>query len=205
MRVAVLSSIVLGMAASLAAAQTTFSAGPTLASAASILIGRALDDAALKPSYHLRLTSDWPQSKSPAGECLNGGNEVLEGVLTRVADTGYEGELRRVTVIRFCGRHADARTLCSITLTGQGPVIAEATVEPGPGSWGDHLVRLRWIPDSSRTEVRVSGDCQLSFAAGLEAMYATVPHAVEFSLPAAGDSDHVTQRLFDYGWIVEVR
>jgi hypothetical protein len=195
----------LGMAASPAVTQTTFSAGPTLASKPSILIGRALDDAALNPSYHIRLTSDWPQSESPSGECLNGGREVVEGVLTRVADTGYEGELRRVTVIRFCGRHADARTLCSITLTGQGPVTAEATLAPGPGSWGDHPVVLRWIPDSSRTEVQVGGDCQLSFAASLEAMYATVPHAVEFSLPAAGDSDHVTQRLFDYGWSVEVR
>jgi hypothetical protein len=205
MRVAVLSGIILSIATSPVAAQTRFSAGPTLASVPSILIGRALDDAALNPSYHIRLTSAWPQTESPAGECLNGGEEVLEGVLTRVADEGYAGELHRTTVIRFCGRHAAARTLCSITLTGQGPVMAEATIEPGPGSWGDHPVRLRWTPDSARTEVQVDGDCELPFATGLKAMYATVAHGVEFTLPAAGDSNHQTQRLFDYGWIVEVR
>ncbi len=73
------------------------------------LAGDAPTPVALKTAYHVRLTSTWPQET--AGDCRNGGEETLDGTLTRNADGTYSGSLARTTRLLFCGarRRGDRR------------------------------------------------------------------------------------------------
>lgn len=187
-----------------AAAQTTLAAGPEDVAQLSPLVTRALDDAALKDQYRVRLTSDWPQFGTPASGCVNGGVETIEGTLRRTADSGYSGTLTRRTTIQFCGSHGKALDGCSVTLRGEGPVVASADVTVGLGEWGGHPTRLRWIPNAEETRGSVEGDCPEQFTGRLLEMYRSAPHSVEFLLPPAG-KDLQVQHVRDYGWVVEVR
>src|SRR6476661_6847597 len=77
--------------------------------------------AALKPAYHLSLTSTWPQQVVAAG-CRNGGEETLEGTLALEPDGTYAGRFTRRTRLLFCGAHGPAAAGCSLTLEGKGAV-----------------------------------------------------------------------------------
>ena len=157
----------------------------------------------LKSSYRIRLTSAWPQLRTSGGECVNGGQEVLEGILTRSAGGRYAGVFTRVTGFLFCGVHATAVEACQLTLTGRGEV--EAVGQPyrnGEDSIGQAIV-LSWRPDPERSEVSIAGSCIKTFEDRLEAMYLTALHQVEFTLPWAGSGPQV-EDLEDYGWIVEI-
>ena len=84
---------------------------------------------ALAATYHLTLTSDWPGDGDPEG-CGNGGQEVVEGTLTRRGPDRYEGTFRRRTILRFCGSHGTSEAECTMTLQGADP----------------SLRRVRWSP-----------------------------------------------------------
>ena len=93
----------------------------------SLSLAGAPASGALKPAYHVRLTSTWPQ-ESGEGGCRNGGEESVEGTLTRTADGRFIGTLSRRTTLLFCGAHGnhqDAETAtCELALTGLGDVSA---------------------------------------------------------------------------------
>jgi hypothetical protein len=168
------------------------------------LVQRAVFDAALEQDYRIRLVSDWPQLTSGGLACLNGGQEVLEGTLTRTSDAGYSGTLRRTATIRFCGAHGGAREVCALTLTSVGTVTAEGNVTPTAAGWADPELALHWYAPTGASDAIVEGDCDPGFSASVRRMYLGVEHAIEFPLPAAGTGGRVT-RLDDYGWIVDVR
>ena len=63
---------------------------------------------ALAATYHLTLTSDWPSNGDVEG-CGNGGEEVVEGTLTRRGPDRYEA------------RSADTRSCASAARTGRRP------------------------------------------------------------------------------------
>ncbi|HXI21992.1 MAG TPA: hypothetical protein VNH46_12940 [Gemmatimonadales bacterium] len=168
------------------------------------LVQRAVFDAELEPYYQVRLVSDWPQLSNGGLGCVNGGQEVLEGTLTRASDGGYEGTLRRTATIRFCGVHGGAREACALTLTSAGTVKAEGRVTPTAAGWADPELALTWFAPAGASDVVVEGDCDAGFNASLRRLYLGVAHSIEFPLPAAGTGRRVT-RLDDYGWIVEVQ
>lgn len=172
---------------------------PSLLAAQAAVLARA--DAPFESTYRLRLTSAWPEWRLSA-ECVNGGEEVLEGSLHWTASRLYRGEFSRQTTIRFCGAHGSAADACSATLTGSGTVQAEGTVL-GPAENRDgNLVELRWFPDST-TVATLSGDCPEDFGENLRRLYASATHSVELVLPA-GDRRVERQRVEDYGWVVEI-
>jgi hypothetical protein len=168
------------------------------------LVQHALNAAALRPSYSVRLVSDWPQLSGGDLGCLNGGQEVLEGILTQDSEGGYTGSLVRKGTIRFCGIHGSAQTACALTLTSAGTVSARGEVALPVSGWSAPQIELRWYTPEGSADAVVDGDCPAGFNDSVRRMYLGVSHALEFPLPAAGDGRRTT-RLDDYGWIVDVR
>jgi hypothetical protein len=152
-------------------------------------------------SYTLRLVSDWPQL-SVAGSCFNGGQEALDGTLTRTAEGSYEGQLERRATILFCGVHGAAASTCALTLSSRGPVEARGRLLPTPIGGDVPVVELSWAAAPGASEVGIQGDCPEAFNDSLRRMYLAVTHSLEFPLPLAGEGSR-TIRLEDYGWIVE--
>ncbi len=158
---------------------------------------------ALKAAYRVRLTSTWPQETAAAG-CRNGGEETLDGTLSRNADGTYSGTLSRRTELLFCGGHgahagADAAS-CALTLRGQGTVDVTGVVMGDEASPSGRAVRLMWTPTPGH-EAAVSGACASGFKDAMKAMYLSTPHGVEFALTAAGAGPR-WERLEDYAWEV---
>ena len=160
---------------------------------------------ALKPAYHVRLTSTWPQEGGADG-CRNGGVEDLEGTLSRNADGTFSGTLSRRTELLFCGAHGqrkDGETRgCSITLTGEGQVRAEGVVSADDQSPSGRSMRLTWTPAPDH-RAAVTGACAGAFKQAVKAMYLSTAHAAEFGLTPAGAGPR-TERLENYAWMVEL-
>ena len=168
------------------------------------LVSAALHAAMLKPSYQLRLVSDWPQLSGGGLGCVNGGQEVLEGELAQTSDGGYSGQLVRKATIRFCGVHGAAREACALTLTSAGTVSARGEVTPAAPGWSTQEIELRWHAAEGSSDAVVEGDCSTQFNDSVRRLYLGASHSVAFPLPAAGEG-RLTRRLDDYGWIVDVR
>jgi hypothetical protein len=164
---------------------------------------RPTTPAALKSAYHVRLTSTWPQEAS--GDCRNGGEETLDGTLTRNADGTYSGSLARSTRLLFCGAHGAEGTAgesCALTLDGKGRVTASGVVvddETSPSGWS---VRIEWTPVPGHAAV-VTGACPAAFKDALRGMYLTTRHGAEIPLTTAGAGPR-TERLENYAWTVEL-
>jgi hypothetical protein len=167
------------------------------------LAEKAPTPAALKTAYHVRLTSTWPQEA--AGDCRNGGEETLDGTLTRRADGTYSGSLARSTRLLFCGSHGAEGTAgesCALTLDGKGRVTAGGVVvddETSPSGWS---VRVEWTPLPGHAAV-VTGACPAAFKDALRGMYLTTRHGAEIPLTTAGAGPR-TERLENYAWTVEL-
>lgn len=151
--------------------------------------------AELAASYHVRLQSDWPRLPATA-DCENGGSETLEGVLTRTRSGDYSGTFTRTTRLLFCGAHGTSGEACALVLEGDGQVAMHAIVLDGAG------LRAVWTPAAEHV-AEVRGACDESFKQGVQRMYLTARHGVEFALPPAGAAPR-RERLEDYAWIVEV-
>lgn len=176
---------------------------PTIALSAADDAGSAR--AVLKPAYHVRLTSTWPQEIT-AGGCRNGGEEVIEGTLARDGDGTYAGTFTRRTELLFCGAHGGREgaqlSACALTLTGGGDVDVIGVVrgdETGPTG---QEVRLVWTPARGQ-QATVSGECAPAFKEAVKRMYLSTPHAAEFPLTSAGAGPR-TERLENYAWAVEL-
>jgi hypothetical protein len=159
---------------------------------------------ALKPVYHVRLTSTWPQEA--AGGCRNGGEETIEGTLAREADGTYTGTFARRTELLFCGTHGTHQdagaAACELALTGRGDVSATGVVRDDQASPSGQEVRLVWTPAAAH-EASVRGACAPAFKQAMKEMYLSTPHAVEFPLTSAGAGPR-TERLENYAWTVEL-
>ena len=159
----------------------------------------------LKPVYHVRLTSTWPQ-EAASGDCRNGGEETVEGTLAREADGTYTGTFARRTELLFCGTHGsrqDTETAaCELALTGQGDVSATGVVREDESSPSGQEVRLVWTPTPGH-EAAVRGACAPAFKEAMKEMYLSTPHAAEFPLTFAGAGPR-TERLENYAWRVEL-
>jgi hypothetical protein len=173
-------------------------------SAALSIVEHAIGAALLRPSYRMRLISDWPQLTAGGLGCVNGGQEVLEGTLAQTGDRSYAGRFRRRATIRFCGAHAGATELCTLTLTSDGIVAARGTVAIVPGEWSDPAIELRWTTPDGASDATVEGNCTAEFNEKVKQLYLSASHALEFTLPPAGEPRR-TMSLDDYGWIVDVR
>ncbi len=149
----------------------------------------------LAASYRVRLESAWPQHAG-AAECANGGNEIVEGVLTRTEAGDYAGTFTRHTELLFCGTHGAGGEVCSLVLKGEGRVAMRGTVVEG-----DQL-RVAWMPSPAHA-AEVHGACGDGFKQRVREMYLSVRHGAEFALPSPGAAPG-PERLEDYAWIVEV-
>jgi hypothetical protein len=160
---------------------------------------------ALKPTYHVRLTSTWPQ-EAAGGGCRNGGEETIEGTLVRDADGTYTGTFARRTELLFCGTHGthqDAEAeACELALSGRGDVSVTGVVRDDDASPSGQEVRLVWTPAAAQ-EASVRGACAPAFKQAMKKMYLSTPHAVEFPLTSAGAGPR-TERLENYAWNVEL-
>jgi hypothetical protein len=160
---------------------------------------------ALKPAYHVRLTSTWPQ-EATAGGCRNGGEETIEGTLAREADGTYTGTFARRTELLFCGTHGthqDAEAAaCELALTGRGNVSATGVVRDDEASPSGQEMRLVWTPAAAHA-ASVRGACAPAFKQAMKRMYLSTPHAVEFPLTSAGAGPRL-ERLENYAWKVEL-
>lgn len=186
-----------------AGAQLTLSAGAHDGEPRAI-VNRALLAAALKPVLTIRLVSNWPQLTAADGSCLNGGQETLSGTLELGSGGNYLGTLRRQAEIRFCGTHGAARDGCALTLTSVGPVSARGEVRPFTAGWTNPVLELRWATVPNESEVHIEGNCTPAFNEALHRLYLGVTHAIEFQVPVAGE-ERLSDRLEDYGWLVDVR
>lgn len=161
--------------------------------------------ASLSSSYRVRLTSTWPQ-QAAAGDCRNGGEEVLEGTLMRSPDGTYAGTFTRRTELLFCGAHRPisgaTAAACALTLSGRGSVDVIGVVTSDASSPSGRGVQLTWVPVAGH-EVTVTGACAPAFKSAMQAMYLTTPHAAEFALTTAGTGPR-SERLEDYAWKVEL-
>jgi hypothetical protein len=203
-------TIIIPLAAALALAGLTPMAGSAQSAPTSRTIALSLADGsmpgrpALKPVYHVRLTSTWPQDAG--GGCRNGGEETIEGTLTREADGTYTGTFARRTELLFCGTHGSPqdteRAACELALTGQGDVSATGVVRDDESSPSGQEVRLVWTPTLAHEAV-VRGACAPAFKQAMKEMYLTTPHAAEFPLTSAGAGPR-TERLENYAWKVEL-
>ena len=191
-----------GLTPSLGAAQA---APAGRATALSLRAGLAPVPAALKSAYQVRLASTWPQEAGNAG-CRNGGDEVLEGELTRGADSRYWGTLRRRTELLFCGQHGGPQVMeatgCALTLSGEGTVSATGVVIPDETAPSGRAMRLTWTPALGH-EATVTGPCAQAFKRALKAMYLSTVHAAEFPLTTVGSGPR-SERLENYAWSVEL-
>jgi hypothetical protein len=204
MRALTLSSALLTFATSLAAQQevVTLAAGPRDVILPNV--ERAITAALLRPNYRVRLVSDWPQLTAGALGCVNGGQEVLEGVLTQTGDASYTGRFKRKATIRFCGAHPGTTEMCALTLTADGTVAARGTVAVTRGEWTSPGIEFRWTTPEGASQAVVEGDCTPDFNDKVKRLYLSASHALEFTLPPAGESRR-TMALDDYGWIVDVQ
>ena len=167
------------------------------------LAGEVPVPAALKTAYHVRLTSTWPQES--AGDCRNGGEETLDGTLTRNTDGTYSGSFTRNTRLLFCGAHGSegaAAERCALTLRGEGRVTVNGVVMEDETSPSGRSVRVEWTPVSGHSAV-VTGACPAAFKDALRGMYLTTRHGAEFPLTTAGEGPR-TKRLENYAWAVEL-
>jgi hypothetical protein len=184
-------------------ALTTLCAAPVAGQA--MAYGEAPDPpraAALAGAYHLRLESTWPQAVAASEECRNGGDEIVEGMLTRRADGTYHGTLDRRTLILFCGAHGAAGKACELVLEGDGKVAMTGVVVPDETSPSGSALRVSWRPSPTHGAA-VRGACSAEFKRSVEEMYLSVRHGAEFAVPAAGMGKQV-ERLENYAWTVEV-
>ncbi len=156
----------------------------------------------LADGYHLRLQSAWPQAGNAGEQCRNGGDEVVEGVLTRGADGAYHGRFDRRTLILFCGAHGAGGDACAIVLEGNGEVAMTGVVVPDETSPSGRALRVSWRPSPSHRAV-VRGACSADFKRAVEEMYLSVRHGAEFAVPAAGTGRR-RERLEGYAWTVEI-
>jgi hypothetical protein len=199
------------LAAAFALAGLTPTAGGAQSALGSPTIALSLADRAvparpaLKPVYHVRLTSTWPQ-EAAAGGCRNGGEETIEGTLAREPDGTYTGTFARRTELLFCGVHGSRQdteaAACELALTGQGDVSATGVVRDDQASPSGREVRLVWTPGPAH-QASVRGACAPAFKEAMKEMYLSTPHAVEFPLTSAGAGPR-TERLEDYAWKVEL-
>jgi hypothetical protein len=186
---------------SLAAAQEALDPAP-----AALALGEAPVPAGLKATYHLVLTSTWPQEQV-RNDCRNGGVETVEGTLIRGAGGGYTGSFTRRTELLFCGAHGESSLGaesegCALTLTGEGSVAMTGVVVDDQTSPSGRAMRATWIPDAAHGAA-VSGACPAAFKQAVRAMYLSTPHAAEFPLTTVG-SGPMTERLENYAWTVEL-
>jgi hypothetical protein len=187
---------------SLATALTLGTLGrPLHAQAIALRDAPAARPPALAAAYHLTLTSDWPGTGDTEG-CGNGGEEVVEGTLTRTGSDRYEGRFRRRTMLRFCGSHGASDAECTMTLSGSGMVTAVGNVVADGGSDSGRALRLVWTPEPGHS-ARTEGACAAGFKDKVKAMYLDVRHGVEFPLPPAGAAPR-TERLEGYAWTVTI-
>ena len=184
-------------------ALTTLSTAP--AEAQAIAYGEAPASrpaAALPGAYHLRLESAWPQAVDAAEECRNGGDEIVEGMLTLSADGTYRGSLDRRTLILFCGAHGAGGEACELVLEGDGKVVMTGVVVLDETSPSGSALRVSWRPSPAHGAT-VRGACSADFKRSVEEMYLSVRHGAEFAVPAAGMGKRV-ERLENYAWTVEI-
>ena len=174
---------------------------PLGAQAIALTGGGAPRPPALAASYHLILTSTWPETGEPAG-CGNGGNEVVEGTLTRSASDRYAGTFTRRTRLRFCGAHGASDQSCAVVLRGEGEVAATGTVMEDGQSPSGRVLQLTWIPQPGHA-AQTEGACAAGFKRKLEALYLSVRHGVEFPLPGAGAAPR-TERPDGYAWTIAI-
>jgi len=156
---------------------------------------------ALKAAYRLRLTSLWPQQIVTAG-CRNGGEETLDGTLTRNPDGTYSGSFVRQTRLLFCGAHGPAASACSLDLVGKGRVTMTGAVLEDETSPSGRSIRVSWTPAAGH-EAEVSGECAEGFKQAVRSMYLSTLHAAEFPLTTVGSGPR-TDELESYAWRVEV-
>lgn len=156
---------------------------------------------ALAATYHLTLTSDWPDNGDTEG-CGNGGQEVVEGTLTRRWPDRYEGTFRRRTILRFCGSHGTSEAECTMTLQGAGSVAAVGDVVADNQSESGRALRLIWTPKPGHT-AKTEGACTSGFMSKVKALYLSVRHGVEFALPPAGAAPRA-ERPEGYAWTVTI-
>ena len=156
---------------------------------------------ALKAAYRLRLTSMWPQQIVTAG-CRNGGEETLDGTLTRNPDGTYSGSFARQTRLLFCGAHGPVASACSLELVGKGRVTMTGVVLEDETSPSGRSIRVSWTPAAGH-EAAVSGECADGFKQAVRGMYLSTLHAAEFPLTTVGSGPR-TDELESYAWRVEV-
>jgi hypothetical protein len=184
-------------------ALTTLSSAPAAAQA--LAYGEAPEPRRpdrLPGAYHLRLESAWPQTVAALAVCRNGGDEIVEGMLTRIADGTYRGSLDRRTLILFCGAHGAGGEACELVLAGDGKVLMTGVVVPDQASPSGSALRVSWRPSPTHGAT-VRGACAVDFKRSVEEMYLSVRHGAEFAVPAAGMGKRV-ERLEDYAWTVEI-
>jgi hypothetical protein len=157
---------------------------------------------ALKSAYRLRLTSMWPQQIVTAG-CRNGGEETVDGTLTRNPDGTYSGSFSRQTRLLFCGAHGTAASACSLDLVGKGMVTMTGVVLADDTSPSGRSIRVTWTPVAGH-EAAVSGECPAGFKQAVRGMYLSTLHAAEFPLTTVGSGPR-TDELESYAWRVEVK
>jgi hypothetical protein len=180
---------------------TTAGSGPLAAQAIALRDGPTPRPPTLAATYHLTLTSEWPGTGATEG-CDNGGEEVVEGTLTRNSPGRYQGTFRRRTTLRFCGAHGASEVACTMTLNGSGRVAAVGDVVTDERSTSGRALRLRWTPEADHT-AETEGACAPRFKDKVRAMYLSVRHGVEFPLPEAGAAPR-TERLEGYAWTVAI-
>jgi hypothetical protein len=155
----------------------------------------------LADAYHLTLRSAWPQLGNN-DDCRNGGDEMVEGTLTRNPDGTYAGTFDRRTLLLFCGAHASTGEACELVLEGTGRVAMSGVVVAEGASPGGSALRLSWRPMPAHGAT-VRGACSADFKRSVEAMYLTVRHGAEVMLPVPGMGRR-TERLENYAWTVEI-
>jgi hypothetical protein len=155
----------------------------------------------LKSAYRLRLTSMWPQQMVTVG-CRNGGQETLDGTLTRDPDGTYSGSFERRTRLLFCGAHGPVASACSLDLVGKGRVAMTGVVLADETSPSGRSIRVTWTPAAGH-EAAVRGECAEGFKRAVRGMYLSTLHAAEFPLTTVGSGPR-TDELESYAWRVEV-
>ena len=191
-------ALALGSLAAPVAAQSAAPVDPT--SLALAAPSGAPMPGALKPAYRLRLVSTWPQQTVSAG-CRNGGEETLEGTLTRNPEGTYAGQFTRQTRLLFCGAHGPSASACSLDLVGKGTVAMTGVVVGDESSPSGRSIRVTWTPVPGH-EAAVAGECAAGFKAAVRDMYLSTVHAAEFPATTVGSGPR-TDELDSYAWRVE--
>ena len=181
---------------------TALTAAPAAAQTVAYSDAAAPPSLALASAYHLRLESAWPQLAASDDACRNGGDETVEGLLTRAADGVYRGSFERRTLILFCGAHGATGKACELVLEGDGKVAMTGYVVPDETSPSGSALRLSWRPSPSHGAT-VRGACSTDFKRSVQQMYLSATHGVELAVPAAGAEPRV-ERLENYAWTAEV-